>query len=193
MRTVYYSAAVVVAALLSATVAGGAAKPVVRLVQASPVVVAGTGFEPGAKVTVRYASGASRVRRAVPVNRAGAFRVTFGGIAFARCKGLQLSAGAAMLGVPSCSAPNGRPVLLGALSGAVSGAAFVPGERVTVTGRVSGEDSVADTNVVATSNGTFSARLDLPHKQCAQVFYRAAGALGSQATFSVPAPECMPQ
>jgi hypothetical protein len=189
-----YSLGTVIAALLLATVAGGAGQPVVRLVQAAPVVIAGTGFKPGGSVTVRYVSGTARLRRAVTANGAGAFRVTFGGIVFARCKGLQLIAGSAALGVPTCSAPNGRPELRGALTGSVSGSAFVPGEHVMVTGRISGATptSVAAA-AVAAANGTFSTRLDLPHLHCAQVFYRAVGALGSQATFTVPAPECMPQ
>jgi hypothetical protein len=187
-----YSVAAAVAALLAAAVAGGAAQPVVRLVQASPPVVAGTGFKPGSNVTVRYVSGPARLRRVVVATRAGAFRVTFGGVVFARCKGLQLTAGPAALGVPACSAPNGRPLLLGGLTGAVSGAAFVPGEHVVVTGRVSGANA-AVAPAVAGPDGKFSARLDLPHVQCAQVFYRAVGSLGSQATFSVPAPECKPQ
>jgi hypothetical protein len=188
-----YSFATVIAALLLATVAGGAGQPTIRLVQASPVVIVGNGFKPGSKVMVRYVSGAAKLRRAVVASRAGAFRVTFGGIVFARCKGLQLIAGSAAMGVPSCLAPNGKPQLLGALSGAVSGAAFVPGEHVTLTGRVSGADALADASVVASADGTFQARLDLPHEHCAQVYYRAVGALGSQAAFSVPAPECMPQ
>jgi hypothetical protein len=187
-----YSVAAVIAALMSAAVAGGAAQPAVRLVQASPVVVAGTGFKPGTNVTVRYVSGTARLRRAVTANRAGSFRATFAGVVFSRCRGLQLVAGPASLGVPTCSAMNGRPRLLGSLSGSVSGAAFVPGEHVVLTGRVSGANTTAAA-AVATAAGTFSTRLDLPHMQCAEVFYRAVGALGSQATFSVPAPECKPQ
>ena len=188
-----YPVGAAIAALFAAAVAGGTAQPIVRLVQASPVVVQGNGFKPGSSVTVRYVSGAARLRRAVTANRAGAFRVTFGGIVFARCKGLQLIAGPAALAVPTCSSPNGRPLLLGGLSGAVSGAAFVPGEHVVVTGRVSGANAASVAAAVAGSNGTFSTRLGLPHVQCAQVFYRAVGALGSQATFSVPAPACKPQ
>jgi hypothetical protein len=49
----------------------------------------------------------------------------------------------APLEVPACSAADGRPSLVGMRSGLVRGSVFVPGEQVTLTGRVSGEPAVA--------------------------------------------------
>jgi hypothetical protein len=76
--------------------------------------------------------------------------------------------------------------------GSVLGSAFVPGERVRVTARTGAADPVAAV-VEAGTTGRFAARLHLPSAQCADVFYRAVGALGSRATFTLTAPDCKPK
>jgi len=177
-------------ALVATAAAVGSSRPRLLLVQASPVVVRGTGFVPGRGVAVTYSSGATRVRRVATAGTGGAVRVVFGGLRFDRCRGAKIQAPAAdEVVILPCSAPNGKPALSGTMNGVVRGVAFVPGEHVRVTGRVS------DTNPVTAAldaglAGTFVARLSLPRASCAEVFYRAVGSLGSAATFTVAAPAC---
>jgi hypothetical protein len=167
----------------------GAARPAVWLTQASPVTVAGSGFSARVPVRVSYASGGSRWVRTLTTTRSGTFRASFGGVAFARCKGAVLTAAGAVVRVLPCAAPNGRPSVEGELGGAVRGTAFVPRERVSLTATVSGREPVRATTT-ASEAGAFALRMQLPHARCAEVFYSARGALGSSATFVTPAPDC---
>jgi len=182
--------AAVLAGVLSVAAATAGGTPTVRLVQAFPVVVAGTGFPARTPVVVRYRSGATSASRAVRSSAAGTFRATLGRVAFDRCKGAVVTAGAARLAVRPCTARGGRPELHGDLQGAVSGSAFVPGEQVSVTGRASG-GSTAGKTVVADATGAFRLQLSLKKPRCAELFYIAQGALGSRATYATPAPACI--
>jgi len=87
--------------------ASPAAKPAVRLVDTSPVVIAGSGYTAGAKFYVTYRSGATDVRRNVVASLAGRFRVVLTGVTFDRCKGLQVSAPGASLRLAACSTVHG--------------------------------------------------------------------------------------
>jgi hypothetical protein len=184
--------AAVALALVCATAADGSQKPVLRLVQASPVVVTGTHFRARRVVDVRYRSGSIDVRRSVVAGRNGSFRLLLHGISFTRCRGLSLAAGSAALVVPACTAPSGRPSLAGHVAGLIRGNAFVPGEHVALSARVSGEPPVSG-SATADASGSFVTRLQVPAAACAEVFYRAVGGLGSQATLSVDAPDCKPK
>jgi hypothetical protein len=177
-------------ALVATAAAVGSSRPRLLLVQASPVVVRGSGFTPGRAVAITYTSGATRLRRVATAGTGGAVRVVFGGLRFDRCRGAKIQAPAAddLLILP-CSARNGKPALAGTMTGVVRGIAFVPGEHVRVTGRVSDTNPVTAA-VDAGLEGTFVARLALPHAACAEIFYRAVGSLGSAATFTVAAPAC---
>src|ERR1041385_8947368 len=62
--------------------AAPATKPAVMLVEASLVVIAGSGYTAGAKFYVTYRSGATEVRRNVVASLAGRFRVVLTGVAF---------------------------------------------------------------------------------------------------------------
>jgi hypothetical protein len=114
-----------------------ASAAVVALVQAAPVVIAGHGYAPHAHVTVVYRSGSTTARQSVTASAAGAFRVTFAKLRFKRCSGLSLAAGTTVLDVASCA-------------GAVTGRAFVPGERVSV---VAQETGVAAVSSAVTAGG----------------------------------------
>jgi hypothetical protein len=179
--------AAIVAFVLTAAAAAAPA-PSVRLVRASPVVVAGAGYAPHARVLLRYRSGAVSARHSVVASAGGSFRVTLARLAFSRCDGLTLAAGAARLVVPACAAPGGRPALSGDLTGTVQGTAFVPGERVALSARAG--DLSATAKVVADAQGAFAVRLDIDPPHCASLFFRAAGALGSTAVAALAAPEC---
>ncbi len=174
---------------LTAVAANGAHGPSVWLAQKSPVVVVGSGFKAGRSVTVRYASGTAHLRRTVTVGPSGGLRTVFRGTVFARCAGAQVTAGGAELVVTPCSAPGGRPGLIGTLSGVVHGTAFLPHEHVQLEGRVSGQ-APATASVDAGAAGTFTGRVPLRLLACAEVFYRATGSLGSAATYTVAAPDC---
>jgi len=187
MRTVFAGlVAVVVAATAQAGAAGG---PSVALLRARPVTLAGTGYRPGAHLIVSYRSGATSVRRSVTASAAGRFGLVLPGVRFRRCDGVTLVAGAAQLRVDACSA-GGRPLLTADPGGRVAGTAFVPGERVVVTARPSGGDTVTRA-VTATARGTFVASVAVPAHACAEVTYRATGSLGSTAAYVTPAPDCM--
>jgi hypothetical protein len=80
-----------------------ATKPVVRLVHASPVVIAGSGYTAGAKFYVTYRSGSTRVRRHVVASLDGRYRVVLSGVTFERCSGLRLTAPGASLRVAPCT------------------------------------------------------------------------------------------
>jgi hypothetical protein len=189
MRALFATIALV---LVGAAAADGSQQRTVRLVQASPVIVVGSHFGALRTLTVRYRSGAVDLHQSVHTGRNGAFRVAFGGTTFTRCRGLNVAAGGVALIVPSCTAPSGRPALTGHLAGLVRGRAFVPGERIALTARASGEAAVTG-SAQADATGSFVTHLDLPAAACAEVFYRAVGALGSQATVSVDAPDCKPK
>jgi len=186
MRIVVASAA---AALVAASLAAGAGRPTVSLVRASPVVVSGRGFRASAHIGVIYRSGATSARRVVVASPAGTFRIAFGRLRFTRCNGLSLVAGAAGVHVASCSL-GGAPRLIADRAGDVAGRSFVPGERVVVTARESGEPPATAT-VRASDSGAFKTLLDVRPVACAQIEYMAVGALGSRAAFSAAAPECM--
>ncbi len=172
----------------TAVAASGAAAPRVWLAQKSPAVVVGTGFKAGRSVAVTYASGAKHLRRTVTASSRGRIRAVFGGTRFARCSGVQIVAGDASLVVRSC-ASGGRPVLTGTLAGIVRGSSFLPHERVQLLARVSGQKPVS-ASFEAGSAGGFAGRVPVRMLACAEVFYRATGSLGSNATFTVAAPEC---
>lgn len=186
MRT---TLAVVVVALLLAAGSGAATHPQVLLVRASPVTLVGSGYAAHAHVVVRYRSGGSTAQRAVVASTAGRFRLVFAGSSFSRCAGLSVTAGAARLHVGTCAA-GGAPRLTADPGGHVAGRAFVPGERVVVSARPSGGETVTRA-VTASMRGTFAARVALPAHACAEVAYRATGSLGSTATYVAPAPDCM--
>jgi hypothetical protein len=188
-------AAAAVAALLVVAGPGGAAgKPSIRLVQASPVVIEGSGFGPARRVTVSYESRSAVVR----TTQAGAFRANFA-TAFDRCKGALLKARTTVGGVIvnsvtvnllPCSSPGGKPRILfeyGA-AGLVQGFGFVPFERVKLEARAGETDATGEGR--ADSSGHFQLAVRLPVVRCAEVFVRATGNLGSTATFTRPAPDC---
>ena len=79
-----------------------ATKPAVALVNASPVVIAGSGYTAGARFSITYRSGTTRVRREVVASLAGRYRVLLPGVTFERCRGLELSAPGASLRLAPC-------------------------------------------------------------------------------------------
>jgi hypothetical protein len=188
MRLAVATAAI--AALLVASASGGAtAKPAIRLVQASPVAIAGTGFGASRRVTVSYESRTSVVR----TTRAGTFRATFA-TAFNRCKGALLKArstvGSVTVDILPCSSPGGKPTIqfdYGIVS-SVQGSAFVPFEHVEVEAEAG--DASASGSGRADASGHFRLGVQLAQVRCAEVFVRATGSLGSSATFTRPAPAC---
>jgi hypothetical protein len=173
--------------IILGTFSSPATKPTVTLVDASPVVIAGSGYTAGAKFFVTYHSGGTRIRRHVVATLAGRYRVVLRGVAFTRCNGLQVTAPGAGLRVASCAA-GGAPSVTARLGGLVSGSSFVPGERVAVTARLG--DLVVRGSVRAGKSGAFSERLSLPRAACSDIDVRAVGALGSTATFTVAVPTC---
>jgi hypothetical protein len=185
-----YVVATALLALLAAASAAGSSRPTLALVKASPVVVHGSGFTPGHVVSVTYASGTARVRRTATAGARGTVSAVFRGVTFSRCRGATIRAQtAAALVILPCSAPGGTPTLGGTIAGFVHGAAFVPGEHVRLTGRVSDTEPVTVT-ADAGAAGTFSAQLTIQHAACGELFVRAVGALGSTATFTAAAPAC---
>ena len=185
----FITAVVVGLVALTAVAANGAEGQSVWLAQKSPVTVVGGGFKAGRSVGVTYKVGAKRLHRTVTVGTAGTIRAVFRGVTFARCGGVQIVAGDASLTVRPCSAPGARPALTGTQSGIVRGTAFLPHERVQLLGRVSGEAPVT-ASLEAGAAGGFVGRVPVRRLACAEVFYRATGALGSAATYTVPAPDC---
>src|SRR4051812_25716578 len=176
--------------LVAAAAAAGSGGPRVTLLQPSPVVVAGVGFAPGRAVAVGYVSGAHRARRIAHADAHGRVRAVFKALVFERCRGLTLRAGAApRLVVLPCSAPGGKPVVAATVAGLVRGSAFVPGEHVVVSGRVSDTDPVT-AKLDAAGDGTFAVHLVLPAHRCGELFVRATGSLGSAATFTFSGPDC---
>jgi hypothetical protein len=87
--------------------AGPAAKPTVTLIDASPVVIAGSGYTAGAKFFVTYRSGSTQVRRHVVATLAGRYRIVLAGVTFERCNGLRVTAPGASLVVAPCTAVHG--------------------------------------------------------------------------------------
>ena len=87
--------------------AGSAAKPTVALIDASPVVIAGSGYTAGAKFFVTYRSGSTQVRRHVVATLAGRYRIVLTGVTFERCSGLRVTAPGASLVVAPCTALHG--------------------------------------------------------------------------------------
>jgi hypothetical protein len=178
-----------IATLVTAAAAAGSSAPRVVLAGADPAVVTGSGFAARAHVVVAYHSGATSMRRPVVASRTGTFRLVLARVAFKRCDGLTLTAGAARLRVASC-ALGGHPEISGNPGGEVAGSAFVPGERVVVTAKLGTRAPVTST-VVAGSRGAFQAQLPLTPQACSQLELRATGSLGSTATYVLPAPDCM--
>jgi len=150
-------------------------------------VIAGAGYSAGAKFVVTYRSGSTQVRRHVVASLAGRYRVVLKGVIFKRCDGLQVLAPAASLRVASC-AVGGHPAVTAQPGGIVSGAAFVPTERVALSARIG--DLVVRTATTAGRNGAFTAQLPWPRAACTDIDVRAVGALGSIATFTVTMPSC---
>jgi hypothetical protein len=175
--------------LAVAAAAAGSSAPRVALTSASPAVVTGTGFAPHAHVRVAYRSGAASAGRAVVASANGTFRVVLAQVVFKRCDGVTLTAGAARLRVPSC-ASGGAPAIQGNPGGQVSGSDFVPGERVTLFAKLGASKPIAAT-VVAGSRGSFSTQLPLTAQACSALTLHASGSLGSSATYTLPAPDCM--
>jgi hypothetical protein len=163
----------------------------VWLVKASPVVAAGNGFAPGRTVTVAYRAGAVRRHVTTRANAQGAFRATFAGVAFKRCAGAAVTAGAAELVVQPCTSAGSSPSLSAGRLGFVRGRSFVPREQVIVTGRVSG-DAPSKQTVTAGADGSFSLQVPLHTRACAEAFFLAQGSLGSRATVTLSAPACKP-
>ena len=91
--------------LVLGALAAPATKPAVKLVDASPVVIVGSGYTAGAKFYVTYRSGATHVRRNVVASLAGRYRIVLEGVTFERCRGLQLTAPGASLRVAPCRRP----------------------------------------------------------------------------------------
>jgi hypothetical protein len=177
-------------ALVTAAGASGSTRPHLALLQASPVAIGGTGFQPGRAVTVSYRAGTTTLRHVAKPGPGGRFTLVFRGVSFDRCRGASVrAAGAATLVVLPCSAPGGKPSIGGTIAGFVRGAAFVPGEHVRVTGRVSDADAVT-ASIDADAKGSFALRLALPSSRCGELFYRAVGSLGSAATFTFDGPDC---
>jgi hypothetical protein len=177
-------------ALVTAAGASGSTRPQVSLLQAAPVAIGGTGFQPGRAVTVTYRAGTTTLRRVAKPGPGGRFTLVLRGVSFDRCRGASVRAtGAEALVVLPCSAPGGKPSIGGTIAGFVRGAAFVAGEHVRVTGRVGDADPVT-TSVDAAANGSFALRLDLPSSRCGELFYRAVGSLGSAATSTFDGPDC---
>jgi hypothetical protein len=180
--------AVVLAAVALAGTASAARTPAVALVRPSPAVVAGTGYAPHTRVAVVYRSGGTSVRRVVVSSRAGTFRLTLRGVGFSRCDGLSLRAGAAAISAKPCAVPGGRPTVSADPGGLVAGTAFVPGERVAVSGRRGSDEASA--SAVAGAGGSFQVRLRLAAAACTATDVRAVGSLGSTASGSTAAPDC---
>ena len=182
MRSLGVVAAIVSLAIVSAAgaTAGG---PVLRLVRAHPVVLAGTGFAPLRRVSVTYGT-----HKAVALpTRAGRFRIAFS-LRFVRCAGATASAGDAVLRVLPCASAAPR-LIFGFESGnTVRGQNFVPYERVQVSGRAG--DSAFSSVGNADATGRFAQGVSVPRVRCAEVFVRATGALGSRATITRAAPDC---
>jgi hypothetical protein len=84
-----------------------AGTPVVRLVQASPVVIAGSGYTAGAKFYVTYRSGTAKLRRHVVASLTGRYRLVLNGVTFERCSGLRVVAPGASLQVAPCTGLHG--------------------------------------------------------------------------------------
>ena len=80
---------VAAAALVGAAVASSA-PPVLRIVQTKPLVVAGTHFIPGERVTVTAWTFPRVVRKTVAHN--GNFRLPLGNARFSRCAGVRIEA-----------------------------------------------------------------------------------------------------
>jgi hypothetical protein len=174
---------------LTAVSANGASSQSVWLVQKSPATVAGSGFKAGRSVVVTYRTSTWHRQRTVTATAAGQITAVFRGVTFARCSGVQIAAGDAELIVRPCSSPGGRPVLLATQSGLVTGSKFLPHERVQLLGRASGQAPHSET-VDAGPTGAFVERVPVQKLACAEIFYRATGALGSTASYTVPAPDC---
>jgi hypothetical protein len=65
--------------------------PTLRVVKATPFVVAGAHFRAHERVTVTLVTSTTRVRR-VTSDRVGSFQADFGDVTFGRCAGFSLSA-----------------------------------------------------------------------------------------------------
>jgi hypothetical protein len=173
--------------IILGTLSSPATKPAVTLVEASPVVIAGSGYTAGAKFFVTYRSGGTQIRRHVVATLAGRYRVVLRGVSFTRCDGLRITAPDAGLRVPSCAA-GGAPTVTARRGGLVSGSSFVPGERVALSARVA--DLVVRGSVRAGRSGAFSDRLSLPRAACTEIDVHAVGSFGSTATFVLAAAAC---
>src|SRR6185503_13824552 len=96
-----------VGGIILASGSAPATAPSIRLVQASPVVIAGAGYTAGARFYVTYRSGGTQVRRRVVASLAGRYRLVLHGVTFERCSGLQLIAPGASLRVAPCTSVHG--------------------------------------------------------------------------------------
>jgi len=83
-------AVLVAAATLAGAAAASSAPPTLRIVQTKPLVVAGTHFIPGERVTVTAWTFPRVVRKTVARN--GDFRLPLGNARFSRCAGVRIEA-----------------------------------------------------------------------------------------------------
>jgi hypothetical protein len=187
MRFEGHAAIVLGVGLIVGSSSSSAAKPTIALVQASPVVVTGSGYTAGARFFVSYRSGGPVVRRRVIATIAGRYRVVLKGVTFKRCNGVQLAAPGASLRVASCTA-GGRPAVRAQPDGLVSGSEFVPTERVALSARMG--DLIVRASATADRGGAFTAQLPWPRAACTDIDVRAVGALGSTASYTVVMPTC---
>jgi hypothetical protein len=70
---------------VAAPAPGASTAPSLRMLDASPVRLAGAGFSPGERVRVRASAGGERRSRRVHANSRGRFRVSFAGMALDPC------------------------------------------------------------------------------------------------------------
>ena len=81
---------IIIAVLAAAAVApsASAAVPRVAIASSTPLVIAGSHFKAGERVTVTFGPSTHQVR----ATRIGSFRASFPGVVFDRCSGLSISA-----------------------------------------------------------------------------------------------------
>jgi hypothetical protein len=91
MRRLPLLAAIAVAFAATPAVGASTARPALRLLDRTPVIVSGRGFEPQEVVRVRLAVGERVSTRRARTSAAGAFRVRFT-VSLGRCKSFSLQA-----------------------------------------------------------------------------------------------------
>jgi hypothetical protein len=81
--------AAVVLAVVAATAAAGSGHPALRVVDAEPLVVRGSGFQPGERILVRATGRTAPLAKRVRVSRTGVFTVRFDAL-YDYCLGVNL-------------------------------------------------------------------------------------------------------